>query len=434
MREEKLEAMMRRMEDMLEKQKRLRDSTMTEDPRDLAGDQEKLAREAEDFEKELEEFMKAREDQDGELSERARESDLDSLMSEAAGQMSRSRRDSATCSQQSAVNEMLNLYTCMGNCQMKMNMNMDEKMRLAIERAAGELVQASRIQEEVLRGLDGRGDRIEVIDRQLVVKGAVRRITNNLYDAFSGASFALRNVFLQLGSASSHMDKVLRASENFREPGERNHAERAMTSLNRAVMEMLKASSSQSSSSAGMRQKMRGMMKKQFSLDNQLRQMYRNGNRSSLSMAERSEMARMAAKQRKLEDLMKQIEAQSSGKDDLLGDITGLSEEMDSVAARMERGELDQDLMDRENRILSRMLQAQRSINRRDYKKKRASRSADFVWGDEREVYQAGKEEEEKLLKMIREAMKEKGPREYRELIRLYFRALSERVREGAER
>jgi hypothetical protein len=37
---------------------------------------------------------------------------------------------------------------------------------------------------------------------------------------------------------------------------------------------------------------------------------------------------------------------------------------------------------------------------------------------------------EEVLLRMIRRGMQEKGPAEYEELIREYFRALSERARE----
>ncbi len=432
-REEQMEALMRRMEDMLDKQKRLRDSSRTGDLSELSDDQKKLGEEAEDFEKELSGF--AKKDQEGleELIARSGASDIDSLMKEAAGQMSRENRDSATCTQSKTVGDMLNLYTCMGNCQMNMNMQMDEKMMEAVERAAGELIQASRIQEEVLKGFGKSRSHRELIDRQLVVKGAVRRVTENLHQAFSGAAFSLRNVFLQLGSVSASIDRVLSASENMRDPGERTYAERAMTGINRAVMEMLKASSSQSGSGGGMKKKMTGMMKQQFSIDNSLREMYMNGNRAGLDMEERSGMARIAAKQRRLEELMKQMEKESGGNDDLLGDITGLSGEMDSVAAAMEQGRLDSDLMDRENRILSRMLQAQRSINRRDYKRERSSRSSDFVWGREKEVYEADKKEEEELLRMIREAMREKGPREYRELIKLYFRALSERIREGSE-
>ena len=433
MREEQMEALMRRMEDMLDKQKRLRDSSRTGDLSELSENQKKLGEEAEDFEKQLSDFMKKNQEGLEELSDRAGSSNLDSLMMEAAGQMSREKRDSAACTQNKTVGEMLNLYTCMGSCQLNMSTQMDERMMEAVERAAGELIQASMIQEEVLTGFGkGRSHR-ELIDRQLVVKGAVRRVTDNLYSAFSGAAFSLRNVFLQLGSVSASIDRVLSASENMRDPGERTYAQRAMTGINRAVMEMLKASSSQSGSGGGMKKKMTGMMKQQFSIDNSLREMYMNGNRAGLSMEERARMARMAARQRRLEELMKQMEEESGRTDDLLGDISGLSEEMDSVAAAMERGRLDSDLMDRENRILSRMLQAQRSINRRDYKRERSSRSSDFVWGREKEVYDADRKEEEELLRMIREAMREKGPREYRELIKLYFRALSDRVREGGE-
>jgi len=149
-----------------------------------------------------------------------------------------------------------------------------------------------------------------------------------------------------------------------------------------------------------------------------------------MSMEDRATMARLAAEQRKLEELLEQIVEESRGAGELLGRLDDITEEMEEVARRLEEGELDSELLQREERILSRMLESQRSLHRRDYKKERVGTTA----GDVRALGSGKLEGEldrrEMLLKMIRRGMREKGPAEYEELIRMYFRALSRKVRD----
>jgi hypothetical protein len=142
-------------------------------------------------------------------------------------------------------------------------------------------------------------------------------------------------------------------------------------------------------------------------------------------------MQRIAAEQRKMRELMEQIAEESAGTQELLGRLDDLADEMSAVAEELDRGTLDSDLLDREERILSRMLESQRSMQRRDYKRERVSRTAGDIPADEVEDFEGELDDEEVLLDMIRRAMQEKGPAEYEALIRQYFRALSKKAREG---
>jgi hypothetical protein len=76
------------------------------------------------------------------------------------------------------------------------------------------------------------------------------------------------------------------------------------------------------------------------------------------------------------------------------------------------------------------MLESQRSLRERDYKKERKSTTAGDVKALPPDAWRKEIGNEDVLLKMIQRAMQEKGPAEYEELIRLYFRALSEKARE----
>jgi len=175
---------------------------------------------------------------------------------------------------------------------------------------------------------------------------------------------------------------------------------------------------------------MQQLLQQQLSLKQELQRMLERGRAGQWSMEERAGMARLAAEQRKLEEVMKQIAEESRGARDALGKLDDIAGSMEEVARDLAEGNLDRDLVERQERILTRMLDSQRSMRERDYKKERSSTTAGDVGALAPERWSEEVGDEEILLRMIRRAMQEKGPREYEELIREYFRALSEKARE----
>jgi hypothetical protein len=235
--------------------------------------------------------------------------------------------------------------------------------------------------------------------------------------------------FHYLGGALREIESVLNGVEEEKYDRAAAGAEKSYRELNMAVISLLEARSSSGSSAGSPRERMQGMLQQQISIDQQLQGMLSKG-ASGQSMEERAQMARLAAEQRRLEDVMKQIADESEGKGELLGRLDDLAEEMEEVARRLEEGELDDELLDREQRVLSRMLESTRSIHRKDYKRERVSTSAGDIEPMEPGTAEKDAGRRELLIEMIRRAMQEKGPVEYEELIRLYFRALSKHVRE----
>jgi DNA-directed RNA polymerase specialized sigma24 family protein len=106
---------------------------------------------------------------------------------------------------------------------------------------------------------------------------------------------------------------------------------------------------------------------------------------------------------------------------------------MEGAVAEMERSGASQETIDRQKRILSRLLDAQRSLRRRDYKRDRRSTPGEAY---AREAPGALPEDLTKATRELREdllrAMQRDYPAEYRELIRAYFEGLSQDLaREG---
>jgi hypothetical protein len=98
---------------------------------------------------------------------------------------------------------------------------------------------------------------------------------------------------------------------------------------------------------------------------------------------------------------------------------------MESVSKSIEQGEIDPDLVRREQRILSRMLDAQRSVHTRDYEQKRESVTAEDIFSRSLGENPDGPDSQS-LRDEIRKAMQLKVPGEFEDLIKLYFRALAE--------
>ena len=90
----------------------------------------------------------------------------------------------------------------------------------------------------------------------------------------------------------------------------------------------------------------------------------------------------------------------------------------------LKNGQLNDDVVNKQQRILSRLLDAERSVNTRDYEQKRESHTAQDVFSKSlgRKGESAGAQS---LRDEIQRAMQLKAPGEFEDLIRLYFRALA---------
>jgi hypothetical protein len=145
-----------------------------------------------------------------------------------------------------------------------------------------------------------------------------------------------------------------------------------------------------------------------------------------LRQEQQAQIDRLAGQQRSLQEIAKEIQKSlEDNPDQALGRLDRTIDDMEAVVESLEQGSLDDDLVNKEQRILSRLLDAQRSIHTRDYEKKRESVTAEDVFS---KSLGAGSREamSETLREEIRRAMQLKAPGEFEDLIKLYFRALAE--------
>ena len=436
--EERLEELIRRTESMLTEQREVRDSG--EGAGERARRQEELLRRMEDLGLDLERF----EEETGGPYPGWREMLEDFDMDELAGAMSRAADDlrgedmeAARTGQNEAIDEMLALYTALARFQFGMNMRMSEETARRISMAARQLLDISEQQERVWEDFisgEGEADRAE---RQLLIREAIRTVRGQLFTTAKETMSVSNAVFMHLSraldGAEAVIEEVERSGGGNAAGGNRavGAAGRVYERLTLAAVELLRISASLGGGGGeGSQQMMNSLMQSQLSIDEALREMLGAAG-ERWSMEARAGMARLAAEQRRLEELLEEILRDAASARSRLGRLDDLGEEMKDVAERLDEGSLDEELLDREERILSRLLQSQRSLARRDYEDKRTSRTAGDLRAGAPGEMPAGPGETEMILEMIRRGMRERGPVEYEQLIRHYYRALARRVRSG---
>lgn len=106
-----------------------------------------------------------------------------------------------------------------------------------------------------------------------------------------------------------------------------------------------------------------------------LQQMQQNGGR--MGNAEQQQLQRLASEQERLAENLKRAlqnspEAQRQG-----NSLKQMAEEMEAISRQLKENRLDQDLINRQERILSKLLDAQKSINKREFSQKRKGETAE---------------------------------------------------------
>ncbi|MBN2411584.1 hypothetical protein JXQ31_07810 [candidate division KSB1 bacterium] len=314
-----------------------------------------------------------------------------------------------------------------------MSGEMFRRALMDMKKNSRQLLELSKQQEAVLEQTkelpNNSAKTTEMAEQQQGLYSGLNRVVDKIF-ALSKENFAISPGINQaLGSASLQMKSALNSLE------ERNNAvaarsqAQAMSSINDAIRQlqsnmqnMMQASGSGMSFQQFM-EKMQQMAKGQQGINEQTLQM---GLGNQLSLAQQAEMARMSAEQGQVRKSMEELAREAKGMSDVLGDLDQIVKDMKEVEKDFAQNNISRETIERQNRILSRMLDAQRSIREREYSRKRQAESGkDYIAKSPDELPEKIGELENRLQQDLLRAKKEGYTRDYLELIKQYFEALT---------
>jgi hypothetical protein len=173
---------------------------------------------------------------------------------------------------------------------------------------------------------------------------------------------------------------------------------------------------------------MKSMCDKQCGLNQQTQSLGQcDGQGMELSMSQQAALQRLAAEQEALRKSLSELESEFGNRSEILGRMGEVGEDMKKVVEDFERMRIDQNTIDRQKKILSRLLDAEKSMRERDYsRQRRAEIGEDVVRRSPERLSPEATRKEESAKDDLTRFMQEAYPKEYEQMIKDYFKALSD--------
>jgi hypothetical protein len=235
-----------------------------------------------------------------------------------------------------------------------------------------------------------------------------------------------------LGDAKKQMENSVQAMKNRNGLLASNQQGEAMKSLNESAMMMKSSMESmmQGGGQGGMMslmQQLQGLSGQQMNLNN-MTQMLQKMQQGGMSPQQQSEMQRLGQQQQLIQKSLDQLnkEAKVSGQSSKLpADLDNILKRMQEVVTDMQGEKLNDQLIQKQENILSKLLDAQRSLNERDYEKERESRTGENVSRNFPADLDINSQNSlNKIRDELNKAVKEGYSRDYEDLIRKYYEIL----------
>lgn len=405
---------------------------------EFAKAQQELESAARDLQQRMEEFFtEMPAEQMMKLNESLEAQQLDEMMRQAAQEMRQGNESAARQRQRSAQRSLEQFAQQMSALQRQMLQQQAAQTMNALRRATADLLQISADQEALRNQARSSPPNSPQLRENAQGQQRAMQDLRNVISALgeeAQRSFAVTpGMARSLGDALTQMQNAMRDLEGRNGSQASQDQTSAMGSLNGAAQQVQDAlqqmmqGSEGSPGGMGLMQQLQMMAGQQQSINLQTQQM------ANMEMMQRaSEAARLArqqeAVQKSLEQLDREARSSSTG-ERALGDLRQLAEEMREVIRQLEQNNASPETIRRQERILSRLLDASRSMQERDFERRRRATAG-------RTIARPGPEAVEpparsRLREELDRALEQGFARDYQELIRRYFEALE---RERTER
>jgi len=385
-RQKDLESQMEKFQKDLEELQNMKDETKTPDEESM----KELQEDAEEAQQEMEEAAEQTEEA-AEKQEQSSSEENSKKEQKSQQQQSKQAQQKASDSQKKASQKMSEMSEKLGQMRMDMQMQQDQQNLESLRELLENLLKLSFDQEDLrdevkdLRyGDPALGDRSK---DQKKLQDDMELVRDSLEALGKKVFMIQKQIMDETNTITESMDKSQRFFRNKQVQMVTYHQQTAMTSINNLanmlsdVMQQMQQNMMNAMANPSMCQKpgqkpspsIKGLSEQQRQLNQKLEQMMQQGQKM-----DQEALGEMARQQQAIREQMEQARQQMEQEgQDALGDLGKVAEDMKESEEDMANKQLTEELMMRQQQILSRMLQADRSVREREYDNKRESRTAE---------------------------------------------------------
>ncbi len=464
--EQKADELSKRAEELARRQDELRQQAENTNANDKQA-REKLAQQQEQLQKDLADLARESKELEDLMKEIGRDMPMEQMdaaqkdlnadqtsqqMQDAQQQMQNGDMQSASEQQKNASESLQRFAQQMRQMQKQMRRNANREAMKQMQKGMDDMLDLSKQQEQLMqqmRGMDPSSSQFrDAAQQQQRLQQAMQNIANNMFQLSRKSTSVSPEMAQDLGDALQSMQNALGQMQERNSQMAAQQQGSAMQSMNSAAQRMSDALGSmmrgdgQGQGGQGQQpgqgqgdgmspfQRLEQLAQQQQGINQGSQQVGQGGGGGGqMSQQQRAEMGRLAAQQGRALKALEELEQESrqvDGSKKPVGDLKQIAEDMREVMTDMQTGSITPETRMRQERILSRLLNASRSMNERDYEKTRESRVGQDVRRDSPDPLNLG-DGDQRTMRQMMDQLRKGYTKDYENLIRLYFEALQKR-------
>ncbi len=347
-------------------------------------------------------------------------------MQDAAKQLQKNQPQDAMDPQDQASARLAFLYQVLASGMQGMQMASAKSATEKLQKTAYDLLNVSFGEEGVIHMLGGgvRGQRMTPVARdQARLLRSATRLSEELQQ-LARSNFAIPEQLLaSMRQLVSALQNTVDQLELTRMSPAADEATASMGMTNQIVMNLLTAAQSSGGQGGGSTSEQMEQLSMDQSRLNGMTQDLRQHMQDGLSEQERHQLAELRGRQEALRQQLDEIRAKVQDQRRVLGDLHEIGRQMEEVTNELDAGRLSDETQRKQDQILSRLLDAQRSVRERDFAKRRESREADQLYSEQTGAV-APQSREDQQAQIRRWLAPERAPHAYQDDVRRYFRRI----------
>jgi hypothetical protein len=436
MEEQRLEALAKKSEELAKAQQDLTDK-LGKEPAERSAQMEQDLKEALDsLQKEMKDLADSMSDKEigdslSDLAQQAEQEKLSEMAQELANQMRQGKPDAAKPKSGKLAQSLRKMSRSLNSLSKKLKSKRSSEVAKELGNAAQDLLMISDEQEKLEQAAAGMADLSEHAGQEMGLHEAARIVAESLASLSSRSMSVDPGLGQELAKAMVSMEQAAQGMVDNRPGVSQPSMGQARQSLNRIVQALLQAMDA-TKQGGGMSGGMEALMQQLSQMT--CEQMGVNAGTSGfpipipggLSPGQIAALSRILGKQRALREQLEQMLQEMGGtQPGLTSSLEGLLDEMKAVERDLSELNVSRELIQRQESILSHLLDAQRSIRQQGFKEERESESGKGFELLQKPRLPEDKGERNRLLREeLMRALKQGYPAEYEQMIREYFQRL----------
>ncbi len=447
--EQKVDELLKRSEEMKQAQENVNKETQqlkqndSQKATELAQKQDEINKQLSDVQKELNDLGKKMGEFPKEMptdklnaaKEAANDKDMQTAMKQSSQQLRSMQMERAMTAQQQANSGISEMQQELSELQEQMLNNQMQQTMNALKKSMQDMLQLSQKQEELKnqsRLLDPNSQQFkEMAQQQQNLQGDLSNVANAMTELSQQSFVVTPEMGKQIGRAMAQMQQAMNGIEQRNGQSASASQNEAMASLNKAATQMqgaMKQMQQQGGQGGGsLMQQLRNMAMQQQQINTLTQQM---GQQEGMSQQQMQEMGRLARQQDAVRKSLEQLQRESQGspeKNKVMGDLDKIADEMKEVVEQLRQNEVNPNTTQQQERILSRLLQAQRSMRERDFEQKRKATTG-ITPQRKNPTELSAQTDDSRLQKDLQRAQEAGYSKDYMDLIRKYYEAIGHRA------